>query len=348
MPRLFSPRATWAVLRAGDLRTRLRALRESQGGLRMHMAAAALRTGLVDALADGPRTTADLAVRMNAADAEVHRAWLDAAASVGLIRARNDTWQLTRHGRAVRDDDLTRATYEAFADFHTGLYRELGPVLTGEQRRHDVRDKGGLIARVSAGFEPFVLGELTRLVTTTRTSRVLDVGCGAGVDLVTMVSAAPGVTGLGLDLDADAVALAERTIDEWGLGDRATVRHADVRDVVAEQPSQRFDVALLANVLYYLPPAQRVPLLRDVSTLLAPGGMLVVVTTVAEPTLFSRHFDLLLRSQEGELQLSDGDTLAGQLTDAGLTDVQVRRLVPGQPLVLASGVTPPPGAVAAR
>jgi hypothetical protein len=80
-----------------------------------------------------------------------------------------------------------------------------------------------------------------------------------------------------------------------------------------------------------------VPLLRDVADLLRPGGLLLVVTTVAEPTLFSRHFDLLLRAQEGELQLSDGPTLARQLEDAGLTAVTLDRLVPGQPLVLVSG-----------
>lgn len=337
MPRLFSPRATWGVLRAGDARSRLRAVRESQAGLRLHLAAAAIGTGLVDALADGPRSTSGLAAAMNAADRELLAAWLEVAAVAGIVERRGSDWRLTRHGRTLKDDDLVRASYEAFAGFHTGLYRELGDVLRGEHRRHDVRDQGGLIARVSAGFEPFVLGELTRLVTTREARRVLDVGCGAGVYLATMVSAAPDVTGLGLDLDADAVALAERTILDWELADRAVVRRADVRDVVAEQDTGTFDLALLANVLYYLPPAERVPLLRDVAALLAPGGMLVVVTTVAEPNLFSRHFDLLLRAQEGELQLSDGDELVGQLGDAGLTDVALRRLVPGQPLVQATG-----------
>jgi SAM-dependent methyltransferase len=340
VPRLLSPRATWGVLRAGDLRARLRALRESQSGLRLHLVAATLSTGLVDALADGGRTTAELATDLGAEDESLLEAWLGAAAAAGVLRSDGDRWSLTRFGAALRTDDLARASYEAFAGFHTCLYRELAPVLQGRARRQDVAEKGELISRISAGFEPFVLGRLVEAVRGSGARRVLDVGCGAGVGLAAMVQAAPGAVGIGLDVDAGSVALARATLDRHGVGDRATVLHTDVRDVVRQRPPELVDpvdVALLANVLYYLRPAGRVPLLRDVAALLRPGGLLLVVTTVAEPTLFSRHFDLLLRAQEGEMQLSDGPTLVRQLEDAGLTAVTLDRLVPGQPLVLVSG-----------
>lgn len=342
MPKLLSPRATWAVLRAGDLRARLRALREGQGGLRLHLTASALTTGLLDALAAGGRTTTELAAELAAPEEPLLEAWLGTVAAVGLVRSDGTRWSLTRSGAALRTDDLARAQYEAFADFHTGLYRELGPVLQGRARRRDVVEKGELIARVSAGFEPFVLGRLTEEVARTGARRVLDVGCGAGVNLATMTAAAPGVVGVGLDLDAPSVDLARRTLARHGVADRATVLHTDVRDVVRQRPrelAEPVDLALLANVLYYLPPPERVPLLRDVATLLRPGGRLLVVTTVAEPSLFSRHFDLLLRAQEGQLQLSDAPTLTRQLEDAGLTGVTLDRLVPGQPLVLAGGTS---------
>jgi SAM-dependent methyltransferase len=340
VPALLSPRATWAVLRAGDLRTRLRAVREGHAALRLHLTAAAVTTGLVDALAAGPRTTAQLADALSIRDEGILAAWLRTTAGAGLLRRHGDLWDLTRSGRALQGDDLARASYEAFADFHTGLYRELGPLLRGGTRRRDVAEKGGLIARVSAGFEPFVLGELTAAVRAVGARRVLDVGCGAGVNLVTMVSAGPDVRGVGLDLDADAVALARQTVRSRELDDRAAVLQADVRDVVRTRPpelAEPFELALLANVLYYLPPVARVPLLRDVVALLAPGGRLLVITLVADPVLFSRHFDLLLRAQEGDMQLSDGDVVSEQLRHAGLAGVGVRRLVPGQPLVLATG-----------
>jgi SAM-dependent methyltransferase len=328
------------MLRAGDLRIRLRAVRDGQAAVRLHLTAAALATGLVDELAGGDRSTTELADALGARDADVLGAWLRTAAAAGLLHQDGDRWGLTRAARALHGDDLTRASYEAFAGFHTALYRDLGPVLAGASRRHDVQEQGGLIARVSAGFEPFVLGELTRLVHERDVRRVLDVGCGAGVYLAAMVSGGPAVRGVGVDLDADAVALTRGTLERWQLGNRATVLQADVRAAVADRPAELrdpFDLALLANVLYYLPPVERVPLLRDVAALLAPGGRLLVVTTVAEPVLFSRHFDLLLRAQEGELQLSDADVLAEQLRHAGLVDVGVRRLVPGQPLVLTTG-----------
>ena len=67
-----------------------------------------------------------------------------------------------------------------------------------------------------------------------------------------------------------------------------------------------------------MPVDERVELLRSVARLLAPGGALVVVTTVAGPQLFSRHLDLVLRAQEGRMELPDLDVLLGQLHQAGL------------------------------
>ena len=349
MPRLLTPRATWAVLRAGDLRARLRSLREGQGGLRLHMTAAAISTGLVDALADGSRTTGELGAALGAEDAQLLHAWLEVATAAGVLRRDGERWSLTRFSAALGTDDLARAQYEAFAGFHTGLYRDLGPVLHGRARRRDVVEQGELIARVSAGFEPFVLGRLTAEVARTGARRVLDVGCGAGVNLATMTAAAPGVVGIGLDVDAPSVELARGTLARHGVADRATVLLTDVRDAVRQRPAELaepVDLALLANVLYYLAPPQRVPLLRDVAALLRPGGRLLVVTTVAEPSLFSRHFDLLLRAQEGEMQLSDAATLTRQLEAAGLSDVALERLVPDQPLVLVSATAA--GAAAGR
>ena len=86
--------------------------------------------------------------------------------------------------------------------------------------------------------------------------------------------------------------------------------------------------------------AERVPLLRDIAGLLNPGGLLFLVATVATPQFFSRHFDLLLRSQEGRMELTDADGLVGQLTEAGFVVDRPRPIAPGAPAVTVTATLP--------
>ncbi len=62
-----------------------------------------------------------------------------------------------------------------------------------------------------------------------------------------------------------------------------------------------------------------------------------MVTTAAGPAAFSRHFDLLLRAQEGAMELPDTGELAEQMRAAGLTGVAAERLAPGAPIVALTG-----------
>jgi cyclopropane fatty-acyl-phospholipid synthase-like methyltransferase len=173
-----------------------------------------------------------------------------------------------------------------------------------------------------------------------RPGRVLDIGAGAGLQLAAMLDAAPEAEGVGIDVDAGAVALAEETLATRGLSGRAQVLQADIRDGRAGPLDRPFDFALLANVIYYVPMGERVALLRDIAGLLTPGGVLFVVTTVATQQLFSRHFDLLLRAQEGQMELSDAGTLVGQLAEAGLSPLPPRPLAPGTPIVSVVATRP--------
>ncbi|MGY1640068.1 methyltransferase domain-containing protein [Geodermatophilus sp. SYSU D00703] len=314
---MLGARATWQLLRAGELRARLRATREGQTAVRLHLVGAAVETGLLDALTDGRASSDDLVRRTGTADPELFAAFLRVVAAAGLVRGNDTAWELTRAGRAVVRDDLVRATYEAFSGFHTGVYRELRTQLVGGPPRRDVAER--------------------------RPRRVLDVGCGAGLELAAMLAAAPAAVGVGVDVDAGAVALAGRTLARRGLDERAEVLRADVRELGGRVDP--VDLALLANVVYYVPAAERVALLRAVAGLLVPGGVLVVVTTVATPHLFSRHFDLLLRAQEGAMELPDAGALLTELTAAGLRPQPPRRLAPGTPLVAVVATRPghPPG-----
>ena len=343
MPGLVNPGTLWKVVRAGRPVTRLRATRDCLTAIRVHLCAAAVETGLLGVLAGGDATTADLTCRLGVVDEELLLAFLRVAASAGLVSGgEGRPWHLTGRGRAIVDDDLVRAAYEGFSGLHTAIYRDMASMLTGGQRRGDLAEHGALIARLSQGFEPLVMDMLTREVTERRPRRVLDIGCGSGLELAAVLEAAPAAHGVGVDVDSAAADLAERTLYERGLSGRSSVVRADVRESARTTGplSEPFDLAVLANVIYYFPMAERVPLLRDVASLLAPGGLLFLVSTVATPQFFSRHFDLLLRSQEGQMEITDAAGLAGQLAEAGFRVDPPHPVAPGAPVVTITATRP--------
>ena len=323
--------AVLRMVRGGDIRARLVSVRDGRAAVRMAAVGAGLRTGLLDFLHDSPQTTPALARRGGWSDESVVDGLLRVLAGMGLVRSASGGWHLTRRGRAVLEDDVVRATYEGFSDYHVGLYQEIEQQLTGGPARRDIIEKGDLIARLSRVMDPFVLDALGNQVKQRRPGKVLDVGCGSASHLAHMLELSPGAAGVGIETDPAAVALARTTIARHGLAERAEIVEGDVREVL-DASTQVFDFALLANVVYYLRLADRLLLLRAVADHMEPGGAVMVVTTALTDAAFSRHFDLLLRTQQGDMGLPDIDVLADQMRAAGLTPGKPRRIAPGEPL----------------
>jgi SAM-dependent methyltransferase len=318
-------------LRGGHARAKLSAIRDGQAAVRVAAVGAGLDTGVLESLQTSPATVATVTSRCGWADADLVAGLLHVLAGIGLVRVSGGRWTLTRRGRAVLEDEVVRAVYEGFSGYHVGLYRELAKQLAGGPGRRDVTEKGDVIARLSQAMDPFVLDVLDAQLKRHRPSRILDIGCGSGHHLTHLLRALPEAEGVGVEPEAAAAALARGTFERSGLAQRAEVVEADVRETLGPGLGT-FDLVLLANVVYYFPLAERVPVLRSIGELLTPGGALVVVTNGLTRATFSRHFDLLLRAQEGEMGLPDVDVLLQQLRDAGLTPGRPRRIAPGDPL----------------
>jgi SAM-dependent methyltransferase len=103
-------------------------------------------------------------------------------------------------------------------------------------------------------------------------SRILDVGCGQGTQLLQLARAGHHVTGLDSSeaLLADlGAALAAQPPE---IADRVTTVRGDALDAAALLAPQAFDAVLCHGVLMYFP--DPMPLLGQLARLLAPGGML--------------------------------------------------------------------------
>jgi SAM-dependent methyltransferase len=331
-------RALVRTLRAGDTRARLAALRASRQALEVAVVGSALRTGLLTELAT-PTTVEELAGRRGWTRHDHLEGLLLVYAANGLVEQSADRWQATRRGRRILEDDVVSATYEGFASYHTALYRDIERQLTGGEDRRDIERDGELIARLSRFMDEFVLAELNRVVAERPPRRVLDIGCGSAAHLRHLLASAPGATGVGVETDPQAAALARETVHSAGLEGRVRIVEDDVRRFLAG-PEERFDLALLANVVYYVPREDRPRLLSAIADRLEPGGRLVIVSTALTDDSFSRHFDLLLRAQGAGMELPDMDHLADQLREAGLVPTAPRRIAPGEPLVALVAAKP--------
>lgn len=105
-------RALVKVMRAGDARTRLAAVRDGRSAVRLAMTATAVDSGLLDALTDGPSSTQELARRLEVSDEGILLAFLATLEAGGLVITSGGRHRLSRRGRSVRDDEVPRSSEE--------------------------------------------------------------------------------------------------------------------------------------------------------------------------------------------------------------------------------------------
>ena len=105
-------------------------------------------------------------------------------------------------------------------------------------------------------------------------ARVLEIGCGAGGNLMAMASATPGIRALGVDLAAEPIAEGQAAIAEIGLGN-IELRQGDLRDL-ADGSLGEFDYIVAHGVYSWIPADARDALLATIRASLAPDGVAYV------------------------------------------------------------------------
>jgi 4-hydroxy-2,2'-bipyrrole-5-carbaldehyde O-methyltransferase len=308
----------------------LLAWRDAAPFVRLHFLAVAIEIGLLEELGRGPATTNQLSVRLAIGDRALLDAFLHLGAVLGELGCRAGRWSL--HGRrskalAATQADSMRAMVAEALRYDAAVYAGLEQHLRGAPPGAYLQGTGAVIARASRLVEPVLAPLLRSLVAERHPRRVLDVGCGTGVYLVHAAAAGgPQLSGLGVDLDAAVVELARRRLAEAGLAERFQVRHADIRTLQLEAAG--FDLVLLLQNIYYFAEDQRPELLRRLHGLLAPGGMLLLVSLFAGRSLAAAHYDLLFRATEGCGPLPNRQQLDRQLRDAGFATTRWMQLIP--------------------
>jgi SAM-dependent methyltransferase len=255
------------------------------GGMLTMLIGIGHRTGLFEAAARGPATSAELAERAGLHERYV-REWLGAMVTGGIMDYDpTDGRHTLPHAHAAL---LTGATARNIGPAASSL-RTLGSVLPQVERCFT--DGGGVpiaeYAAVSAGGlgetwryiydEHLVdgfLGPVPGLIDRLRAGvRVLDLGCGTGHAVNIMAREFPRSTFDGLDIATDAISDAEAERTALGLPNAAFA----VADAASLAPDKPYHVITAFDAIH----DQAAPdvVLRRVRDALAPGGVFVMIDT---------------------------------------------------------------------
>jgi len=105
-------------------------------------------------------------------------------------------------------------------------------------------------------------------------ARVLEIGCGAGGNIIAMAVSTPGITALGIDLAQTAVDEGLRTIEAVGIPN-AQLQQGDISDL-RNGALGDFDFIIAHGVYAWIPDPVRDHLLEAIHSHLAPNGLAYV------------------------------------------------------------------------
>jgi predicted O-methyltransferase YrrM len=238
-----------------------------------------------------------------------------------------------RRAKAVTSrtgDPLQALILETF-EYHGSVYDQLPDRLRGAPPGDYLSETATIVARSSRVAEPFIAEFARDLVKRHQPATLLEIGSGTGIYVRHALEACPGLRAVAIDMQPAVVAMAQKNFAAWGIAERVTTRVADIRSTdLGDDPP--FDLVTLYNNIYYFRVQERQCLFKRLSQLLAPRGVICVVSLTAGGTVLSADLDVTLRSTTGCAPLPKLNELKNELTGAGMTSVSATRLLPLEPL----------------
>lgn len=253
----------------------------------------AARLGVADVLADGPRSTAEIA-RATATDADRLRRLLRALAALGVVAgAPVDRFALTELGEPMRTGhpESMRALVAMCGEESFAMWSGLLDMVRGGPpafermfgaRFYDYLDQhpeaAATFDRAIAERHAAVQPELTNALALDDVGEVVDVGGGDGSLAVALLQVHGGLR-VTVAERPGVCARAERSIAAAGLGDRATCVAADF---FRRLPPGR-DAYLVASVLHNWDDREAVRILEVCREAMRPDSRLLVAEMLVPP-----------------------------------------------------------------
>jgi hypothetical protein len=252
---------------------------------------AAAVLGVADALANGPRSGAELARATGADESSLHRL-LRVLTSHGIFARRSDgRYALTAMAQGLRRDTEV-SLRDAVLYFGSAKHRDhwshlvdavrtgepVGPALDGmpffEYMQTD-REVGELFDRAMTSISALAMAPLLAAYDFSRYGTIVDVGGGEGTLLTEILSRTTQSRGILFDLP-EVVAAAPARLAELGLIDRCTVETGSFFEKVPAGG----DAYILKHIIHDWSDEQAQQILRTVHAAMSPDARLLLVELV--------------------------------------------------------------------
>lgn len=188
------------------------------------------------------------------------------------------------------------------------------PALAPDYARDDLA-----AAPAEAVAASFGCGDPLAFADVKRGQTVLDLGCGAGLDLI-IAAGRVGPEGrvIGVDASADMLRLAAKNIGKAGIAERVTLREGAIEALPVENASVDW---IISNCVVNLSP-DKAKVFREIRRALKPGGKALISDLVADdlPGWTFAHRDLYSACIAGALSEHEYVALAA---DAGLANAKI-------------------------
>lgn len=187
--------------------------------------------------------------------------------------------QIPDERQRIRDEVATtyaRVAAQPDADYH--FHR--GPAYAATQLRYDRRELDALPSAATARFAG--VGNPVRVGPIRSGDTVVDLGCGAGMDLLLAAQRVrPGGKAIGVDMTPAMRQQARAAIFEAGLPDIAEVRSGYLEALPVEDAS--VDIVISNGVINLVP--DKMAVFKEIVRVLRPGGCLYLADVILQRSI---------------------------------------------------------------
>ncbi|MBI5196492.1 MAG: class I SAM-dependent methyltransferase [Nitrospirae bacterium] len=304
-------------------------LKMSNEFYRLCFVSAALSNGVYDNFIGGKASFERLCEKLGIiSNREGLRAWLELGVSLGELKRAGNEYQIK--GKLSKtlmksSNDAYKALLEEIVRYHYPFVMDT-PAMLKEQKLFPFDESTGeLVARSSRISEPFIFEAVDAAIPAQGDFTLLEIGCGSGIYIQRACARNSRLRAVGLDLQEKVADFARNNITNWGLDNRVTIKHCDVRGYSS---SRKFDLITLHQNIYYFPAADRVTLFRHLNNYLKPGGWVLLTTVCQGGSPIMQILNIWASTSEGYGPLPYPEQLCQQFKEAGFAKVKIKRLIP--------------------